>query len=396
MKSLKSANIIRDENTVLFPEGAILNETEQVVGTPIVREVYNDILVNFYALLKDRNININNLEDNTQNGYQILNALKKVVNETVDKFHILTKQGVYWYLPVDLLIIPNGTVFFVRASDDLASGSAVSLSNINQSIFTLIVKNDIKSGDDCVLIYDGNETRIYSLNQQSSNQITSSENLPVYGSVIQDIFDGNKIWYFFDGILSSTFPEFYNLKNTLDLYTGEDTQIKSIVKYDGKLFCLSYIPDNFKYIFGYFSEGNPNNYSEVGFNNGTLSLNPNFDLNVVFFIDHIGRFYFSNQLGNSNFDNIFSCYTYNNQNNQMIFVEDFPLSNAFVKNDNISWSEPENSLLVLDVADVKIFNLNGGYSSFEHQGQLVGQMFRYNKKIYIANGNSAFELKKWN
>ena len=93
MKSLKSQNLIHDQNYALFPEGAIINETDQNEGTPVVRGVYNDLLMNFYALLKDRGINLNNLEDNEANGYQIINALNLDFNNYSDVLEGINRCG---------------------------------------------------------------------------------------------------------------------------------------------------------------------------------------------------------------------------------------------------------------------------------------------------------------
>ena len=46
MRTLKQLGFIHDVNYTLFPQGAILNETDNNDGTPVVREVYGDILSN--------------------------------------------------------------------------------------------------------------------------------------------------------------------------------------------------------------------------------------------------------------------------------------------------------------------------------------------------------------
>ena len=68
MRTLKLLNLIHDNNYSLFPQGAILNETDNNEGTPVVREVYGDILSNVYKIITEAGINFNNSEDNEQNG----------------------------------------------------------------------------------------------------------------------------------------------------------------------------------------------------------------------------------------------------------------------------------------------------------------------------------------
>ena len=46
-----------------FPFGAIINETDTEDGTPVVREIYNDLLVNCYKILTLAGITPNGGED---------------------------------------------------------------------------------------------------------------------------------------------------------------------------------------------------------------------------------------------------------------------------------------------------------------------------------------------
>ncbi len=164
MRSLKSQGLIHDQNYALFPQGAIINETDSTEGTPVVREVYNDTLMNLYALLHNRKINLNNLEDNEINGYQVLKALGLVFNEMVDSYKVLSKTGLTWNIDLDLSLALTGTVFFVRVSDLSAVDSTIILRDKTGSEFNVSVKTNLQSGDDCVLVFDNNDSRIFSLN----------------------------------------------------------------------------------------------------------------------------------------------------------------------------------------------------------------------------------------
>ena len=51
MRVLKNLNVPQDEDAAKFPDGQIQNQTATVAGTPVVREVYGDILTNRLSII---------------------------------------------------------------------------------------------------------------------------------------------------------------------------------------------------------------------------------------------------------------------------------------------------------------------------------------------------------
>lgn len=397
MRTLLSQNLVRDEDTTLFPQGAIINETDTNEGTPVVREVYNDVLMNMYALVKDSGINFSFLEDNEVNGYQILAALKRVYNEFVDQYKVLTKQGNgTWLLDLNFSLIPKKTVFFVRVTDEIESDVSTILQGQNFAQYTLKTKTKLKTGDDCILVFDENDSRIFSLNQGGSGKSINTSSIPLLGNPIQDIANPEKIWYFYDGILSSLFPEFYDIKLLISAHFGVDMAVKSVIQYNSYFIVLSYDDSTLKYHLGYFIENQFNNYIEIGFNNGDMSSNPTSDLNLMMFKGKENQIFISNQNGNSNFDNIFSAFEFNQSTNTMVFIQDYNLDDSLVKNNNFAWSENILSLIVFEDAIIKQYSLDGSVIEYNHYNQLVGQALNIDGKVYISNNNNAFLLQKWN
>jgi len=72
-----------DGTTTNYPNGKIRNKDNNanpaVVGSPIVEEIYGDIIQFFQKLLIDAGITANGNPDNVANGYQLVDALKKVI-----------------------------------------------------------------------------------------------------------------------------------------------------------------------------------------------------------------------------------------------------------------------------------------------------------------------------
>ena len=76
MRTIKQLPIPQDTNLAKFPQGTILNETDTAQGTPVVREIYGDILTNIYKILSLTGITPDGTEDSETTQYQIVNALK--------------------------------------------------------------------------------------------------------------------------------------------------------------------------------------------------------------------------------------------------------------------------------------------------------------------------------
>ena len=66
-----------------YPHGAIRNESEGVIGTAVIEELYGDIVANNFAALDAAGITLNNLKDNATNGYQLLRAYERLFSEPV-------------------------------------------------------------------------------------------------------------------------------------------------------------------------------------------------------------------------------------------------------------------------------------------------------------------------
>ena len=389
MKSLKSQNVIHDHNYAEWPEGAIVNETDEVEGTPVVRGVYNDVLVNIYALLKQTGININNLEDSETNGYQIISALKRVYNETVDVYKILQKRPNDLFLQVDLGAVPNGSVFHVRLTESLEQNLTYKLTDNGGLLFDIIPLTLVAGGDYCVLFFDGNQSKILSLNPASINQ-SNSDSFQVFGNPISQNASISKIWYFNNGILSNMNLEFFDIKNKLIQYSGDsDLETRDVIQIKDKFICLCFKPSDSTFKIYSFNEGNFDNPQSVIFEGLSISSN-NLDIDDIYMYADSNLLYFTNQGANSLDNNLIAKYEYNQINNSLKHLIDYNIHVSFVNNSN---SVVRNDLIFsLSDLNFKTFRNDGTVLIKETFGALQGQIFKAGVNYYFTDGHSAKKI----
>lgn len=383
MRTLKSQGLVHDQNYAKFPEGTIVNETDQVEGTPVVREVYGDTLTNIYAILKDRGINANNLEDNEQNGYQLLQALRRVFNEFSDSIKILSKNASDWSIPIDYSLIPDGLILFVRSTDQIDFDSTIQVKDLQGSIFNTIAKSDVKTGDDCILILDGNDSRIYGIG--SSQSEASQDSFATFGFPLQRLDSVKKLWYHDGGILSQMLPEFHNLNELIQAFTGNpQMQLKAINQIEDKFLCLIYNAQDYRYSFLSIDESmSINSVSVSGIN---ISDSPSNDLSVYFYSDST-QVFLTNNAGNDADDTNIASFSFNPSTSQLTYQNSFTLHTDFEKNSNTIVDGIR--FIYLNQDGFNIFDNSGSKSVIETFGKLQGQIFRANSKNYYNDGFNA-------
>lgn len=124
MRTIKNLPVPKEQDLIKFPYSTILNETDTNDGTPVVREIYGDILTNLYAFCVDRGIIPNEIEDNEVNGYQILDALKLNVNKLNDVHRVLenvsenVSENVY-RIDIDFNLISDRYPIFVKSPENI-------------------------------------------------------------------------------------------------------------------------------------------------------------------------------------------------------------------------------------------------------------------------------------
>ena len=101
MRTIKNQNIPQNSDAK-FPFSTILNETETNSGTPVIEEVYGDILTNIYKLLQVVGVTASETQDSDTSQYQILEALKLLPNSLNDIEQVLSLTTTTWNVPLNL------------------------------------------------------------------------------------------------------------------------------------------------------------------------------------------------------------------------------------------------------------------------------------------------------
>lgn len=170
MKRLRDLNVPQEENETLFPDGQIKNETASAPGTPVVREVYGDILTNIYAIIRNAGLSFNGLEDNENNGYQFLKSLKVFFNELNDlRQGAIVSPGII-RLNINLDNLPDEYVILCRPDNFISINGNYNLQGLGSETFNIVANQDISSGESFVLIFKGVNTEFVKI-QSEQNMI---------------------------------------------------------------------------------------------------------------------------------------------------------------------------------------------------------------------------------
>ena len=158
MRTIKNLQVPKEQDLVKFPNSTILNETDTNDGTPVVREIYGDILTNLYAFCVDRGIIPNEIEDNEVNGYQILDALRLNVNKLNDVRRTLELvDGIKFSIDIDFSLLSSDYPIFVRSSENISKQVGTRRNSFmiqdNKGVDKIAVfKDNIITGDELLLI----------------------------------------------------------------------------------------------------------------------------------------------------------------------------------------------------------------------------------------------------
>lgn len=68
-----------------YPHGAIKNTSGADVGTPIIAEVYGDIVQNAWRAMDVAGVSANGIPDNMSNGFQLLRAYERLFSDKIGK-----------------------------------------------------------------------------------------------------------------------------------------------------------------------------------------------------------------------------------------------------------------------------------------------------------------------
>lgn len=384
MRTIKDLAVPQNSDSK-FPFSTIQNETELLEGTPVVEEIYGDILTNLYKVMQIAGVEPTGNQDSDDTQYQLLEALQKLPNLLNDIEQILSLASTVWSVPFVLEFLPNKYFFVARASEDYVAGTSYTFKGSGVAEYNF-VSSGFKSGDELLVIIDTSQVRAYSLTALSSSAAT--EVFSVMGTPVA-FNDTNKIWYQESGQLLSDSPSADYLENIIRVDLSDGTVIlNDILILNGYALCFCLIPATNDYFFRQFiltdlSVSLPVTISGASFDNSN-------DYSPYVYAES-GIIYVTNQMNNVADDFTISKLTYNPGAGTLTFVSNTDLDSSFVKTTNAAI---KTGLLYTMVSGVlESYNLTSGVkSTLGTFFGVVGQILGLNGQIYF---NSGEVCKRW-
>lgn len=381
MRTIKNLAVPQN-NDAKFPFSTIKNETDTEEGTPVVEEIYGDVLTNLYKLLQTTGITPTGTQDSDTSQYQILEALRKLPNTLNDIEQILTLTGTVWSIPLPIELLPNKYFFVARASENYVAGTSYSFKGTTATEYGFS-SSGFKSGDELLVIIDQSEVRAYSLSFLSN---AATEVFTVMGTPLA-FNDTNKIWYQESGQLLSDVPSVDNLESIIRVDLSDGTVLlNDIFVLNGYVLCFCLIPATNTYFFRQFILSNLTVSAPVALSGTSFS-------NVSDFAPYVyaqqGIVYVTNSMNTT--ANNYSISKLNFTPGTLTFVSTTSLDVSFVKTTN---AVIKSGLLYTMISGVlESYNLSSGVkASLGTYSGTAGQLFGFNGQVYFTAGQVA---KKW-
>lgn len=367
-----------------FPFGSIKNETDTEDGTPVVEEIYGDIITNAYKLLQSVGIVPTETQDSDTSQYQILEALKLLPNSLNDIEQVLSLNATTWSVSFNLDYLPNKYFFVARASEDYVAGTSYKFKGTTDTEYNFS-SSGFKASDEILVIIDASGVRAYSLSFLGN---TSSEVFTVMGTPVA-FNDTNKVYYQEGGQLISDAPSVSQLENIIRVDLSDGTiLLNDMLVMNGYVLCFCYNQTSSTYLFRQFNLNNLSVSLVVNLVGATL-------VNATDFMPYVfakqGEVYLTNGANSSANDYLLSKFNYTPASGNLTFVSTTTLDASFVKTSNAAI---KNGLLYTMVLGIlESYNLSSGVkASLGSYSGIAGQLFGFNSEVYYGNGDVA---KKW-
>lgn len=376
MRTIKQLSVPQNTNTNL-PFGGIVNETDTIQGTPVVEEIYGDVLSNIYKLLQITGITATNNQDNDDSQYQIIDALKKLPNNLNDIQQNLSLTTNEWYADFELEQLPNKYFFLANAQNDYVGGVSYIFKGNGLAEYPF-TSDGFKTNDLLLIIINQAQVKAYSLVGSKNETILATNGFPI-------AFNSTNLMHYFDsGKLYNDSPNVYDLQSVIrvDLSDGAII-VKDVVIMNGFIICLCY---GTNYFFRQFALTNLTVSSPVNLIGTTFSNTSN---NEPYIFARNGFVYVSNDMNASSDDFEFSQLSFSN--GSLTLVNAFVLENTFKKTTNYVIKNNflytiESGLLVRYDLSNSTKQIIGSYST------KIGQLISFNDFVYFVVGEVC---QKW-
>lgn len=388
MRTIKQLPVAQEDDFIKFPDGQLVNKTETAKGTPVIREVYGDIITNIYAILRDSKVTPNEQEDSSETTYQLLEALKVFVNDLNDKQQVLTVAGRYINTILDFDKLPNNYVFIGRVSEQILASENYIITDSNNTPYAVNNSIDIPASSVVLIVLNDSGTSIIDLSktQEESKSINT-----VFGDPLTYNESSSLLYYSNGNVLTDT-PSIFNVENIIQInQSSVNIHVVDCILHKSKLICFTFNSDTLKYQAFAFDP------SDLSVLQGEITIpdTSGVDNQPYFYCD--GEFIYStnslNSVNESVNDYSVGKFSFNETILTITFVSFFDLNSSFEKTTNLFigtnglFYTLMNGLLYSYNVDGSARVLVGNFSSIN------GIVFKFNNKIYYSNGNVA---TKWN
>jgi hypothetical protein len=385
MRTLKESGLIHDVDYAEFPEGTIQNETDFVEGTPVVEEVYGDIIVNLYKLLISTGVVPDQTQDNETKGvFQIIDALKRFANDYNDIEQVLSVNSNVWSIGLDIAHLPDKYACIAKASENYVYSNLIEFlfkGSTNSPSYAVECLTGFKAGDEVLIIINKAKVELINLTPGSPG----AQNSPIVytGLGAPLAFDEtNVVKYEIEGKLV------YNENNVVDLIEAIKTKsgdpnavIYDTVLVNGYILCFCFIPTIGMRFYQFDS-------TNIG---AAESINADqvFDeTHSPFMFADVDSIYITNEGGFNVLDNKISRYVYDPGAATLTFATLYTLDLNYVKTSNTIIRDRKFYSFI--ASTLKEYDLVlGGENILGNFKINDGVIFNFNSFAYYTNGEVA-------
>ena len=379
------AEIINKDIDNKYPFGAnIRNETDTIFGTPVVREIYGEIIMNLYKLLELTNETPTGTEDNDTTQYQIVNSIKKLANDINDTVEVMQLDGTQFSLNIDFSILPNNFIKIVRASEsfNLALDYSIIGTDENEYLFSSV--GGFNSSDLVLLIFEtsGNVTA-YSLTKST----TDTNVYTPFGSPLA-YNSGSIMMYQNDGVLINQGLQITDYESIIRTQLSDVSLIvKDIFKINGSTIFTVTKPSDNTYLKVFHVTGVSNPIELIP--SGNVSPFSNEETPVIL-CD--GAFlYISNGSGSMVNKYTVDAYQIVVGSNTLTFASRVDLDYSYLAVENAIVKS--GFLFEFNSGQLDKYNLSSGAkTNVVNLGSVNGQIFMFNGNAYLTTGEIGTKL----
>lgn len=376
-------SVAKETDLIKFPDSTVVNENDLSDGTPVVREIYGDVLTNIYKILRLTKIVANGDEDNETDGYQLVDALRKFTNNLNDVEQQLNLTGLMFSVNLDLDLLPNRYVCIVRAVEDYISTNTYQFKGTGDTALPFTAPNPFKSGDVVLLIIDTAGVRAYSLLPKAATEVINELYTP-FGTPVA-FNNADKMYYQEEGVLMTDTPEVFDMQAFIRFAASDGTLlVYELLVVSGYVYALVFAPNTLQYSLYRAALTNLNVVEEVSISGASFPVGEDRQPNIY---TNGNLLYITNATGNDDDDGLMDIFSFDHNNNQIIktgtvTLTDFNKSTNTVVNSTAFYDLVNNQLYKYSLAD-------GAKTLLATYPGYLGVLFAYKNDIYFTTGEVA-------